>query len=163
MENSTKQNLKIKLGSHAQFLEAWKLLIKLGYYCDNKPHTCPYLYADKDGALTYDFFDVEGSDGALQYFNNHTNQEVTLDDLQSMLNVQKIWTKAPSEAFHWERFPNGKCIWHCRKDGESFDKKAPNFKIEQNSLWRNADKQKEADQMNANTNKQLADLNIVLA
>ena len=163
MENSTKQNLKIKLGSHAQFLEAWKLLIKLGYHCDNKPHTCPYIFTDKDGTLTYDFFDVEGSDGALQYFNNHTNQEVTLDDLQSMLNVQKIWTKAPSEAFHWERFPNGKCIWHCRKDGKSFDKKAPNFKIEQNSLWRDADKQKEADQMNANTNKQLAGLNIVLA
>ena len=163
MENSTKQNLKIKLGSHAQFLEAWKLFIKLGYHCDNKPHTCPYLYADKEGALTYDFFDVEGSDGALQYFNNHTNQEVTLDDLQSMLNVQKIWTKAPSEAFHWERFPNGKCVWHCRKDGKSFDKKAPNYETERNTLWRDADKQKEADQMNASINTQLSKLNIVLA
>lgn len=163
MENSTKQNLKIKLGSHAQFLEAWKLLIKLGYHCDNKPHTCPYLYADKDGALTYDFFDVEGSDGALQYFNNHTNQEVTLDDLQSMLNVQKIWTKAPSEAFHWERFPNGKCIWHCRCEGATVNKKAPNFKIEQNALWRDTDKQKEANQMNASINTQLSKLNIVLA
>ena len=109
MENSTKQNLKIKLGSHAEF------------------------------------------------------QKVTLDDLQSMLNVQKIWAKAPKDAWVWERFPNGKCIWHCRKDGKSFDKKAPNFGIERNTLWRDAEKQKEADQMNTSTNKQLADLNIVLA
>ena len=161
--NIMKQALKIKLKSHAQFLEAWKLFIKLGYHCDNKPHTCPYLYADKEGALTYDFFDVEGSDGALQYFNDHTNQEVTLVELQSMVNLQKFWSKAPVDAWVWERLPNGKCVWHCRKEGKSFDKKAPNYETERNTLWRSSDKQKEANQMNASINTQLSKLNIVLA
>ena len=76
---------------------------------------------------------------------------------------QLFWDKAPEGAWVWERFPDGKCVWHCRKDGKSFDKKAPNYETERNTLWRDTDKQKEADQMNADTNKQLADLNIALA
>lgn len=74
-----------------------------------------------------------------------------------------IWSQAPLEAFHWERLPSGKCIWHCRTDEKSFSKKAPDFEIEQNSLWRDADKQKDADQMRACINTQLSKLNIVLA
>lgn len=170
MENSTKQNLKIKLKSHAQFQKAWDALIKLGYHCGSQlvPHTAPYLYAYLDGRILADFFDVEGADlsstgSALGYFTASEHQEITLDELIEMSKRYEIWSKAPSEAFHWERFPNDKCIWHCRKDGESFDKKAPHFKIERNTLWRDAEKQKEADQMNANINKQLADSNIVLA
>lgn len=82
----------------------------------------------------------------------------------STVDVQnEIWNKAPQGAFHWERLPKGKCIWHCRMDGRTFDKKAPNFEIQQNSLWRDADKQKEADRSNASVNKQLKALNIVLA
>lgn len=170
MENSTKQNLKIKLGSHAEFQKAWDALVKLGYHWGGSlvPCTAPYLYSYSDGRILADFFDVEGADlsspnSAEGYFNASEHQKVTLVELQSMVDLQKIWAKAPSEAFHWERFPNGKCVWHCRKDGKSFDKKAPNFEIERNTLWRDAEKQKEADQMNANINKQLADLNIVLA
>ncbi|WP_151812490.1 hypothetical protein [Acinetobacter bereziniae] len=74
-----------------------------------------------------------------------------------------IWNDAPSEAFHWERLPNGRCIWHCRKYGRGFSKKAPNFDVEQNSLWRDAEMQKEADETEANIAKQLAQFNIVLA
>lgn len=75
----------------------------------------------------------------------------------------EIWKQAPLESYHWERLPNGKCIWHCRVDGRSFDKKAPNFEIQQNSLWRDTARQKEADRINANLNHQLQALNIVLA
>lgn len=75
-----------------------------------------------------------------------------------------IWSKAPVDAYHWERFPNGKCVWHCRGDnGQTFSKKAPNFNIERRSLWRDTEKQKEADQMDANIKNELAKLNIVLA
>lgn len=76
--------------------------------------------------------------------------------------LQEIWSKAPSEAYHWERFPNGRCIWHCRANGKSFDKKAPNFEIQKNSLWRDADKQKEADLAKESINRQLKERNIIL-
>lgn len=75
-----------------------------------------------------------------------------------------IWSQAPVNAYHWERLPNNKCVWHCRGDnGQTFSKKAPNFNIERRSLWRDAEKQKEADQMNENINIRLAKFNIVLA
>ncbi|MHA3112892.1 hypothetical protein [Acinetobacter sp. ANC 4193] len=84
-----KKDLKIKLGNHAQFLEAWDSLVKLGYHSTNKPETCPYLYAYADGRIEVDFFDVEGSDlsspkTASGYFNNHQNKEITLDELKIM-------------------------------------------------------------------------------
>lgn len=86
------------------------------------------------------------------------------NQINNATDVQnEIWGKAPLDAFHWERFPNGKCIWHCRSDGQAItSKKAPNFEIKQNSLWRDADKQKEADNVNASINTQLKTLNIVL-
>lgn len=75
-----------------------------------------------------------------------------------------IWSKAPENAYHWERFPNGKCVWHCRdENGQTTSKKAPNFDIDRKSLWRDAEKQKEADQMNENIRNQLAKVNVVLA
>lgn len=76
---------------------------------------------------------------------------------------QLFWDKAPEGAWVWERFPSGKCLWHCRKDGKSFDRKAPNFDTARNTLWRDKTKQLEADEMNGRLNKQLSDLNIVLA
>lgn len=81
----------------------------------------------------------------------------------AVVTCDNIWTQSPKEAFHWERLQNGKCVWHCRKDGKSFDKKAPNFKIERNALWRDPEKQKEADQIKADIKAQLTELNIVLA
>lgn len=86
MKNTRQQDLKIKLENHAQFLKAWDLFLNLGYSNDNKPETCPYLYAYKNGTLTYDFFDVEGAElsnpnTAFGYFTSHKNKEVTLDEL----------------------------------------------------------------------------------
>ena len=165
-----KQALKIKLKSHAQFQKAWGALIKLGYHCGSQlvPHTAPYLYSYLDGRILADFFDVEGADlsstgSAFGDFTASEHKEIMLDELIEMSTRFEIWKDAPIDAFHWERLPNGKCVWHCRKEGKSFDKKAPNYETERNTLWRDTDKQKEADQMNADTNKQLADLNIALA
>ncbi|OTG87921.1 hypothetical protein [Acinetobacter sp. ANC 3813] len=48
------------------------------------------------------------------------------------------WSKAPESAFHWERFPNGKCVWHCRTElSGTFTRKAPDFHVEYRSIWRN--------------------------
>lgn len=77
--------------------------------------------------------------------------------------LQEFWNNAPIEAWVWERFPNGKCVWHCRKGEESYDKKAPNFETEKNTLWRDIEKQKQADQIKDNLNNSLSGLNIALA
>lgn len=75
-----------------------------------------------------------------------------------------IWNQASVDAYHWEQFPNGKCVWHCRDNsGQTFSRKAPNFDIVRKSLWRDAEKQKEADQIKVNIDNRLAKLNIVLA
>ena len=29
-----------------------------------------------------------------------------------MVNSFEIWDKVPLDAFHWERLPSGKCVWH---------------------------------------------------
>ncbi len=166
-----KQALKIKLANDSQFKQAWNALIKLGYHCpkDLVPHTAPYLYAYADGFIRPDYFDVEGADlsspkSALGYFTTEDNhKEITLDELLTITTHYEVWKNAPIEAFHWERFPNGKCVWHCHRDGATVNKKAPNFKIEKNTLWRDTDKQKEADQTNANIAEQLSKFNIVLA
>lgn len=168
MENSNFQNLKIKLNNHVQFVKAWDSLVVLGYQYKLKPHTCPYLYTDTNGRITYDFFDPEGTDlsnpnTALGYFKNHKNNEITLDELNALAERHAVWSKAPLEAFHWERLPSGKCIWHCRaEDGRSFDKKAPNFKIERKTMWRDLEKQKQADASSEKLNSKLAELNITL-
>lgn len=161
-----KKALKIKLESHSEFKKAWDALIKLGYHFDGQltPHTAPYLYSYADGRILADFFDVEGADlsspnSAFGYFTASEHKEVTLIELQSMA----IWQEAPVDAWAWERFPNGKCVWHCRKDGKSFDKKAPNFKTEKSTLWRDLEKQKEADAINLNLSKSLSELNISIS
>jgi len=82
--------------------------------------------------------------------------------MENSLNID-IWSQAPADAYHWERFPNGKCVWHCSTNGQTSTKKAPNFDIVNKSLWRDAEKQKEADQIKANIDTRLAKLNIVLA
>jgi hypothetical protein len=82
--------LKIKLGNHAQFLEACDAFMKLGYHWDsNVPCTAPYLYSYSDGRILADFFDVEGADlsspnSADGYFNAHEHKEITLDELKIM-------------------------------------------------------------------------------
>lgn len=171
MNISTKQNLKIQLHSDAQFQQARDAFIELGYHWGGNgtvPHTAPYLYSYSDGSILADYFDVEGADlsspkSAFGYFTAHDHQEISLDALIAISIRHKIWIKAPTEAFHWERFPNGRCVWHCRIDAKNFTKKAPNFEIEINSLWRDINKQREADQTNASINSQLSKLNIVLA
>lgn len=55
------------------------------------------------------------------------------------------WTKAPKETFHWERFPNGRCVWHYRKNGQTLSKAAPKFDVNRNSVWKDAEQQKQAD------------------
>jgi len=79
------------------------------------------------------------------------------------VSITEIWNIAPQEAFHWERFPNGKCVWHCRINRKTISKKAPNFDTKANSLWRDENMQKVADETNAYINTQLSKLNIVLA
>lgn len=60
-----------------------------------------------------------------------------------------IWKHAPSTAFHWERFPtNGHCVWHCRENGKTVTKKAPDFNTPRQALWRDPVKQQEADKIN---------------
>ena len=160
------KNLKIKLKSHDEFKRASDAFIELGYYWGGSavPHTAPYLYTYEDGQILADYFDSEDADltspySAFGHFTNHQNTEITLDELLSLA----IWSKAPPEAYHWERFPNGRCIWHGRgKDGKSFNKKAPDLKIKSNTLWRDPEKQKEAIQINSNINKLLKELNITL-
>lgn len=78
-------------------------------------------------------------------------------------DLKEIWEKAPDAAYHWERFPNGKCVWHCRgADGKSFNKKAPDFPIKKNAVWRDADRQVEADRFNASLAEEIKKRNIVL-
>lgn len=169
MNASTMQNFKIKLASHSQFKKAWDAFNKLGYHCggDLVPHTAPYLYTYTDGRILPDFFDVEDADlsrpnSAFGYFTASKHKEITLDELIEMSTRHEIWSRAPSDAFHWERFPNGKCVWHYSSGGRSLSKKAPNFKTEKNSSWRDDDKQKEADQIKSGIKAQLGELNIVL-
>lgn len=162
------QNLRIQLSSTGEFNKALDCLVKLGYQSDLVPRTAQFIYSYSDGRILFDYFDVEGADlsspkSALGYFNASEHKEITLDELLATATHYGVWKDAPIEAFHWERFPNGKCVWHCRSDGATASKKAPNFKIEQNALWRDTSKQKEADQMNASINTQLSKLNIVLA
>ncbi|MCG2572254.1 hypothetical protein LVY74_01615 [Acinetobacter sp. ME22] len=84
------KDLKIKLGNHAQFLEACDAFMKLGYqWGSNVPCTAPYLYSHSDGRIFADFFDAEGADlsspnTAFSYFTNHKNQAVTLEELKIM-------------------------------------------------------------------------------
>ncbi|MCP0917738.1 hypothetical protein MUB04_14480 [Acinetobacter indicus] len=89
MNNTEKQNLKIQLETHAQFLFAWESLIKLGYHSDITPHTANYLYAHSDGRIDVDCSDVAGADlsqpnSPSGYFAQHENQEVSLDELLNM-------------------------------------------------------------------------------
>ena len=57
-----------------------------------------------------------------------------------------IWDQAPNDAWAWERYPNGKCVWHCKhQNGTNFTKSAPNFESKKNTLWKCDKKQKEAD------------------
>ncbi|MEX5443521.1 hypothetical protein WCE14_09140 [Acinetobacter schindleri] len=74
-----------------------------------------------------------------------------------------IWAQAPAEAFHWERLPKNKCVWHCRgTDGRMYSKKAPNLELQQRSIWRDLEQQRQADQANAGIEEQLKVFNIVL-
>lgn len=169
--NTMKQALKIKLANHSEFQKAWDALIKLGYLWGGnctEPCTAPYLYTYEDGRILADYFDIEGADllspnSALGYFNASERKEIQLEELIDLSIKHLIWIKAPHEAFHWERLPNSKCVWHCSINGRTVSKKAPNFEIKQNSLWRDADKQKQADLTNANITDQLSQFNIVLA
>ncbi|OTG87924.1 hypothetical protein [Acinetobacter sp. ANC 3813] len=86
-----KKDIKIRLESHAQYLEAWDLMVKLGYESDLKPHACQFLYGHANGRLGVDYFDVEGADlsspnTAEGYFVRHDNKEVTLGELREMAN-----------------------------------------------------------------------------
>ena len=76
---------------------------------------------------------------------------------------QDIWSKAPANAWAWERYPNQKCVWHCRHNGESSVKKAPNLDTERKTLYRDLSKQLEAYKINSDLNDRLLELNIVLA
>lgn len=79
------------------------------------------------------------------------------------MGIIDYFVNAPIHCFAWERLPSGKCIWHCRKDGKSFDKKAPNIETEKNTLWRDPEKKKEADKIKADLSKNLSRLNIRIA
>lgn len=95
MSNIAKKgNFKIQLNNHAEFLQAWELFINLGYASEQKPYTCPYLYAYEDGRLLFDFFDAQGADlsnpnSANMCFRNHSNTEITLDELKFELEMNE--------------------------------------------------------------------------
>ena len=83
-----KQAIKMKFENHLQFQQAWDALIKLGYQCreDLVPHTAPYLYTNVEGQITFDFFDIEGTDlsspnSAAGSFAAHKHKEITLEEL----------------------------------------------------------------------------------
>lgn len=170
LSNTAKPEFKIQLNNHNQYLRAWGLLEKMGYYCDATPYTAQYLYCYSDGHIGVDYFDVEGVDtskpeSAYGHYTNHKNPEISLDDLVDLAAYHEIWTKAPADAYHWERLPNGKCVWHCRsaENALTTDKKAPNFNCSRNTSWRDPKKQNEADRINSGVNSRLADLGIKLA
>lgn len=169
MSNQIKPEFKIQLGHHTQYLHAFDLLIQMGYECQDKPDTCQFLYAYSDGRVGVDYFDVEGADtsspnSALGYFQVHKNKEITLSELEFLALHKRVWDKAPERAFVWERFPNGKCVWHCRdSSNQSYDKKAPNFpESVRNSLWRDLEKQAESDRVKAGIDDELKKRNIIL-
>lgn len=152
--NTEKKDLKIKLNNHAEFKKVWAALIELGYHngCHQiTPHTAPYLYTYKDGRILPDWFDVEGADlsspnSAFGYFTASEHTEVTLDDLKKQVDLQRFWSKAPTEVWAWERYPTGKCVWHCKKEnGSNYTKKAPSFESEKSTLWKDSEKQAWAD------------------
>lgn len=76
---------------------------------------------------------------------------------------QEIWSNAPATAWAWERYPNQKCVWHCRENHRSFTRKAPNIDPQRTFSMRDYDNQVESDQSKQALKKQLKDLNIVLA
>lgn len=84
-----KDAIKIQLKSHNEYLEAFSLMIALGYYNDLKPHSCQFLYGHANGCLGVDYFDPEGADlnspnSCIGYFKRHENKEVTLAELRNM-------------------------------------------------------------------------------
>lgn len=78
---------------------------------------------------------------------------------------KSVWLNAPLEAYHWERFPNGKCVWHCRSNGRVgiYIKKAPNFEVRARSIWRSEYQQMIADSIDYSLKAELDKRNIVLA
>lgn len=78
------------------------------------------------------------------------------------INHSEVWSLAPPDAYHWERFPNGRCIWHCRADDRSYTKKAPSFNTTRNTSWRDIEKQRDADESKLALSRQLNKLNITL-
>lgn len=75
---------------------------------------------------------------------------------------QEIWAKAPASAWAWERFPNQRCVWHCRENGGSFVRKAPNVDPQRTTSWRDFDMQLEADRNKQALDNSLSELNIIL-
>lgn len=83
-------------------------------------------------------------------------------ELINSVEGNKIWSHAPTSAFHWERLSRSKCVWHCRESGVTFSKKAPNFNTQKRSLWRDIEKQKEADHINDTLCEKLLAIKVVL-
>lgn len=84
-----KEAIKIKCDSHAQFLEAWDLLVKLGYNGpqENKPEIwSKHLYGRAGGHIDADYFNGNDSlDSAkdFAYFSD-PSREVTMLELREM-------------------------------------------------------------------------------
>lgn len=75
------------------------------------------------------------------------------------------WENAPEGAFHWERFPNNRCIWH-RQDANGTkmkDKAAPNFTLEsRRSVWKDAEQQEISDNMNKSIAQSLGNIQLAV-
>lgn len=123
-----KEAIKIQVGSHAEFLEAWDLLIKLGYSNENKPETCPFLYGRADGRISFDFFDPEDADktnpnSAHGTYQNDPSREVTMVELREMAG--------PLEGVEKE-YPSVDTVE--KKETPSLDKPQPPMHVALNSL-----------------------------
>lgn len=63
-----------------------------------------------------------------------------------IISNKNVWQNAPVQAWAWEKYPNGKCVWHCKDaHGNNYTESAPKFQIEKTTLWRDPEKQKWAD------------------
>lgn len=164
MLNALKQQFKLKLANHTEFTRAWVMLKDLGYVCHVEPYSCQYIYTHTDGTIGVDYFDIEGADlsnpnTALGYYQASLLTQITFDDLVAHHTVFKV---SPPEAYHWERLPNGKCIWHCRKDGKSSDKTAPDFDIDKQWLWRDFTSQQGSEDMQRSVTERITELTAVI-
>lgn len=92
------ENLKIRVESEDERLEAQELFFKLGYKPFKYPKPCIYLVSFSDGDLCYDHSDLTD------------HKEITLDQLRQMVNPMKEYSEVkeyldPNDNYSYHKVP----------------------------------------------------------